>query len=102
MTYTQVKEAIQDIGKDEVRILIDNLGEEVVKAGLEAGIGLSTLEEAYQGECDSDEEFVQELIESCGDVPKDLPNYIYIDWVRTARDVMMDYTEQNRYYFRNI
>jgi len=63
---------------------------------------LDNLEEAYQGKWASDEEFVQELLESCGDIPSNLPAYIYIDWEQTARDVMMDYYTDNGYYFRQF
>lgn len=32
----------------------------------------------------------------------DEPVYIHIDWDRTARDIMMDYAEENGHYFRNL
>lgn len=63
---------------------------------------ISKVEEAYNGEYDSDIHFVSNLLEDCGDIPQDLPNYIYIDWERTAFDVMMDYSSSNNHYFRNI
>lgn len=37
-------------------------------------------------------DYVQEMLEDCGDIPKDLPHYIHIDWESTARDVRVDYT----------
>ena len=37
-------------------------------------------------------EYCQELVEDCGDLPKDLPHYIEIDWEATARNIRMDYT----------
>jgi antirestriction protein len=37
-------------------------------------------------------DYVQELLEDCGDIPKNLPHYIHIDWERTARDVRVDYS----------
>ena len=44
----------------------------------------------YNG-CWSDAaEFVQNLIEDCYDL--DIPSFVYVDWDRTARDVMMDYS----------
>lgn len=63
---------------------------------------LSNFDESYQGEFDSDEDFVQQLLEDTGDIPANLPNYIFIDWERTARDVMQDYSEYNGFYFRSI
>lgn len=37
-------------------------------------------------------EYVQELLEDCGEIPKNIPHYIEIDWETTARNVMSDYT----------
>lgn len=80
---------------------------ELLEAYLNQGdYGIEDFEKSYQGKYDNDEDFVQELLESCGDIPADLPNYIYIDWERTARDIMMDYfvvsTESGNYYFKNL
>ena len=60
------------------------------------------MEEAYNGTYSSDEDFVQELLESCGDIPKDIPSYVYIDWERTANDIMLDYFETDGHYFRQL
>jgi hypothetical protein len=57
-------------------------------------------EEAYQGCYGDDEDFAQELCEDLGEVPRDFPSYIHIDWERTANDLMQDYEESNGYYFR--
>jgi antirestriction protein len=64
----------------------------------------STIGEAmedYQGAYSSDVDFTQQLLEDCGEIPKDLPNYIVIDWEATARQIMWDYSEHNGLYFRN-
>jgi hypothetical protein len=37
-------------------------------------------------------DYAQELCEDCGDVPKDIPHYIEIDWQATARNIQVDYT----------
>jgi antirestriction protein len=37
-------------------------------------------------------DYVQEMLEDCGEIPRDLPHYIHIDWQATARDVQVDYT----------
>jgi antirestriction protein len=60
------------------------------------------VEESYSGEFSNDIEFVQELLESTGDIPDSLPNYIHIDWESTTRDIMYDYSTDNNHYFRNI
>jgi antirestriction protein len=69
------------------------------EAGMEGTF--SDAQDAYSGQFDSDIDFTIELLESCGDIPKDLPSYIQIDWEGTARNIMYDYSEANGYYFRN-
>ena len=68
----------------------------------EHGYDVEDFDEAYQGEWDNDEDFVQELLEDTGSLPKDLPFYIHIDWESTSRDVMMDYFEIEGHYFRSL
>ncbi len=80
--------------EEQNQAYIDNVGEEYAEA--------SQAEEAFAGEFANDEEFTQDLIEQTGELPKDLPAYIHIDWEGTARDIMMDYFEVDGYYFRNI
>ena len=50
------------------------------------------------------EQYVQELCEDNGDIPKDLPSYIEIDWEVTANNIKTDYTEVDfdgiTYYIR--
>ncbi|WP_297984108.1 antirestriction protein ArdA [uncultured Chryseobacterium sp.] len=58
--------------------------------------------ESYYGEYDSDIHFAENLLEETGDIPKNLPSYIYIDWERTARDLMFDFSSSNGYYFRSL
>lgn len=38
-------------------------------------------------------DYVQELLEDCGEIPRNLPHYIHIDWETTARDIKVDYSE---------
>jgi len=72
----------------------DNMGEDCTT--------VEAVEECYQGEWNSDEEFVQDLLEQIGDIPDNLPHYIHIDWESTARDIMYDYFEVDGHYFRSI
>lgn len=53
----------------------------------------------YMGEYSDDETFAQYLLEM--DIPESLPNYIYIDWEATARNLMYDYFESNGHYFKS-
>ena len=57
------------------------------------------IEESYCGGYGSDEDFVQELLEQCGDL-QELPSHIHIDWTGTARDIMMDFCCEGGHYFR--
>jgi hypothetical protein len=36
-------------------------------------------------------EHVQDLLADCGDIPRDIPHYIEIDWEATARNIEADY-----------
>lgn len=38
------------------------------------------------------EDYARELLEDCGDIPRNLPHYIEIDWEATARNIQVDYT----------
>ena len=100
MKYTQVKEAINYVGRDKLEELIEEYGIDVVEEYVNNGYSIKDFEEAYQGQYDNDEDFVMQLLEDCGDLPKDLPAYIHIDWKRTAHDIMMDYFEVEGHYFR--
>ena len=37
-------------------------------------------------------DYAREMIEDCGDIPKELPYWIEIDWDATARNIRVDYT----------
>ncbi len=36
-------------------------------------------------------EYCQQMLEDCGELPRDFPHYIEIDWEATARNIRMDY-----------
>lgn len=50
-------------------------------------------------------DYVQELCEDIGDIPKNIPHYIEIDWGKTADNIKQDYGEVQfqgeTYYYRN-
>ena len=50
-------------------------------------------------------DYVQELLEDCGTIPKDLPSYIVIDWNETAENIAQDYMlvtyDSVDFYIRN-
>lgn len=51
------------------------------------------------------EEYVRQLCEDIGDIPRNIPDYIVIDWQATADNIAQDYTEVDfdgeSYYIRN-
>jgi hypothetical protein len=73
---------------------------EVFQAAYECDIPFEDIDEMYQGQWDDDETFVMRLLEDTGMIPSDLPNFIRIDWERTAENVMDDYVEHRGHYFR--
>ena len=52
------------------------------------------------------EDYVQEMLEDCGEMPKNLPWYICIDWESTAENIAQDYSivefDGVDYYIRSI
>lgn len=68
LTYSQAKEGIKELDRRGFENLIKLHGEEVIAAGLACGISLSDIEEAYQGEWNSDEAFVMQLLDDTGRV----------------------------------
>lgn len=51
------------------------------------GDGATLIRESYF------EEYCQELLSDIGDLPRNIPHYIVIDWEATADNIKMDYTE---------
>lgn len=51
------------------------------------------------------EDYVQELLSDIGDLPRDIPGYIVIDWEATAANIAQDYStidyQGETYYYRN-
>jgi len=94
------------ITREEEKELLETYDSEAINAYIsivrDENATKEDFEESYSGRFTSDEDFTQELLEDTGGLPKDLPAYIHIDWESTARDIMMDYTEEDRYYFRNL
>jgi hypothetical protein len=49
-------------------------------------------------------EYCKDLVQDCGDVPRNLPVYIAVDWDQTAKNMSVDYEEIEitgvSYYYR--
>jgi antirestriction protein len=86
-------------------LALDDHDREILAAYIECtGESDATLDDAmdrFQGEHKSDEDFAYQLLEDCGDLPRDLPSYIVIDWEATARNIMFDFMEHDGFYFNN-
>ncbi len=50
-------------------------------------------------------EYVRDMLEDCGTIPRDLPEWVAIDWEETARAVSADYilakSGSDWFYFRS-
>ncbi len=77
---------------------------EVYWAAAALGISADDVEEAYQGQFHSDEEFAQTLADDLGLIQNDLSwPYNCISWPDAARELLSsDYCTENGHYFRNM
>jgi len=78
------------------------LDEDIVAAAIVLGIPENSISEAYQGQFSNDKDFAFDLADNME--ATDLSNWpcTSIDWEDAASDLMIDYSEENGYYFRNM
>jgi hypothetical protein len=88
----------QEIG--EIEKLFADEDEDVIRAAIECEIDVDSVFEAYAGRADDDAEFAENLLMDLGDIPRDFPHYIVIDWDSTAENIMQDYVGYDGIYFR--
>ena len=74
---------------------VDEYDEEVVESFLEIFDieSIGSLSDAYMGQYDSGAEFAQQTAEDCGDVPRNMPSWIEIDWEKSWDNLDYDYVE---------
>ena len=60
---------------------------------------LDHFEDAYYGEYESGAEFAESFANDCGDIPRDLPSWIEIDWAESWRNLEYDFHEFDGYIF---
>lgn len=103
LTLTEAKQAIKSADRDTVEAIIEQHGEGALEAAIKCGVALGDVDEAYQGPHATDAEFAEDIADSLGLVEESnrWPNYC-IDWEWAARELMMDYSEHNGHYFRNL
>ena len=116
-TQTQIEEFLEDhFGWDEDQLvdfverfgeenfkfyfedyadMVDDIGIQVVESYLEYFdiADVSSCRDAYQGQYDSGAEFAQQTAEDCGDVPRNMPSWIDIDWEASWDNLSYDYVE---------
>ena len=101
-------EFLQQYGNDSVEYyetfidLCDTYDEDAIKAFIEC-MGIDSLpdfEEAYYGEFDTVQDFVEEHLEASG---ADIPSWVCVDYEDTWQcNFRHDYVRENGYYFRRI
>ena len=75
--------------------------EDVISAGIECGLDINNIEEAFAGTFDSDAEFAEDMAEQLGYIDNNISwPHNCIDWDDAARELMYDYIEHNWHYFR--
>jgi hypothetical protein len=88
--FEDYKSAVDDYNEDAVKAYVKCCGIECV-AGFE---------DAYEGEFDDVEAFVDNFMENSGE---EIPSWLYIDYHQTWNSSLShDYFEENGFYFRNI
>ena len=103
MNFKELSQEQREQVADEKNVSVEVL-EAYNELGIEEDGSFENVEEAYVGEYPSDEEFAQDMAEQLGAVDfknQPWPQYC-IDWECAARELMMDYSEQDGYYFRNL
>ena len=60
---------------------------------------LDHFQDAYYGEYESGAEFAESFANDCGDIPRDLPSWIEIDWKESWRNLEYDFHEYDGYIF---
>ena len=116
-TQTQIEEFLENTfgwDEDELVAFVERFGEEKFKLYFEEyadmvddiGIGvvesfldnfdiadISSCRDAYMGCYESGAEFAQQIAEDCGDVPRNMPSWIDIDWEASWDNLSYDYVE---------
>ena len=82
---------------EDYAAMVDDIGIGVVEAFLENfDIDcVSSCRDAYMGRYESGAEFAQSIAEDCGEVPRDMPSWIEIDWDKSWDNLSYDYVESD-------
>lgn len=76
---------------------------DVFEAAHECDVDLNDIDEAYSGVFKDNEDFAYNTAEQLSAIDKNAswPNKC-IDWKHAAKELMLDYSESNGHYFRNL
>jgi antirestriction protein len=75
--------------------------EDIISAGIECGVDINNIDEAYAGSFDSDVDFAEDMAEQLGCFDKNISwPHNCIDWDGAVKELMYDYSEHNGHYFR--
>ena len=82
---------------EEYADMVDDIGNDVVSSFLNVFDieNVSSCRDAYMGCYESGAEFAQQIAEDCGDVPRDMPSWIEIDWKASWDNLSYDYVESD-------
>jgi len=83
--FEEYADMVDDIGTDIVSAFLNNFDIESV----------SSCRDAYMGCYKNGAEFAQNIAEDCGDVPRNMPSWIEIDWEASWENLTYDYVESN-------
>ena len=77
--------------------MVDDIGTDVVSAFLNVFDieSVSSCRDAYMGQYESGAEFAEQIATDCGDIPRDLPSWIEIDWEASWDNLSYDYVESD-------
>ena len=78
-------DALEDDDKEEL-LALEELQSEAEGYSDDWKYGVTLIRDSYFTE------YAEELCKDIGDIPKDIPHYIEIDWEKTAANIQQDYT----------
>ena len=96
---TSLKEELMDFESDSDNAALLAFVEEAEGEVTDWQFGATLIHASYM------ETYLREMLEDCGDIPRNLPSYIVIDWEATCEHLKADYSSIDfggeEYFYRN-